>query len=162
MQVWDKASRPGGRFTSHRRPGGGGQVDLGGQYITATGRYRQLHAPHYNALLEAGLLRPLKGRAPVQEEEREEIGARVAVRGAVGGGVHPVALDHQCFQQDDDSSGPVGLSMTDNYTAPRGVEAIVAHYWSEAGVEVEAHRPLTGLHYRGDHWLAESHGKQEK
>ena len=78
--AWDKARRPGGRLTTHRRPGTGRnevaqQVDLGGQYISVSGEYRGRHAGHYQALVRSGLLKSINGKAPQAQENREEIGA---------------------------------------------------------------------------------------
>ena len=77
--AWDKARRPGGRLTTHRRPGDGAavqKVDLGGQYISVSGDYRDLHAGHYEALVKDGLLKSLNGKAP-PAQDREEIGDRM-------------------------------------------------------------------------------------
>ena len=118
VAVWDKAGRAGGRFTTHRGPGSR-QVDLGGQYLTVTGRYRALHRHHYSGLVARGLLSPLQG---VQEQEdRGHIGERREVRAMQGG--RAVALDHQCYQEDEQDL--VTILKTENYVAPRGVEVSV-------------------------------------
>ena len=164
VAVWDKAGRPGGRFTSHRRRGAAGQVDLGGQFVTASGGYRQLHAPHYAALVAAGVLRPLQRRSSLQlGEEREEIGVRAAQAGGPGVSLktRPVSLDHLYFEQPEDTRDPVNLVMTDNYVAPHGTEAIVRHFWETAGVEVQAWRPLEELRPAGGEWVARGGGGEE-
>ena len=127
--AWDKAKRPGGRLTTHRRPGTGGdgavqQVDLGGQYISVSGEYRDRHAGHYQALVRSGLLKSLNGKAP-QAQDREEIGERaVAAQGGLLGGKasRPVALDHLYIKQPEVDGDPISLVMTDNYVAPLGTE----------------------------------------
>ena len=127
--AWDKARRPGGRLTTHRRPGMSGhgavqQVDLGGQYISVSGEYRGHHAGHYHALVQSGLLKSLSGKAP-QAQDREEIGERAsAVQGGgwVAKASRPVALDHLYIKQPEEEGDPISLVMTDNYVAPLGTE----------------------------------------
>ena len=127
--AWDKARRPGGRLTTHRRPGTGGdgavqQVDLGGQYISVSGEYRDRHAGHYQALVSSGLLKSMNGKAP-QAQDRGEIGERAVA--AQGGSlsskaIRPVALDHLYIKQPEEEGDIISLVMTDNYVAPLGTE----------------------------------------
>ena len=124
--AWDKARRPGGRLTTHRRPGDGAavqKVDLGGQYISVSGDYRDLHAGHYEALVKDGLLKSLNGKAP-PAQDREEIGDRVvaAQAGFSEKASRPVALDHLYIKQPEEEGDPISLVMTDNYVAPHGTE----------------------------------------
>ena len=128
--AWDKARRPGGRLTTHRRPGIGGdgavqQVDLGGQYISVSGEFRGRHAGHYQALVRSGLLKSINGKAPQAQEDREEIGERAvatAQGGSGGKATRPVALDHLYIKQPEEEGDPISLVMTDNYVAPLGTE----------------------------------------
>ena len=123
--AWDKARRPGGRLTTHRRPGIGRnegiqQVDLGGQYISVSGEYRDWHAGHYQALVRSGLLKSINGKAPQTQEDREEIGERAVAQGEFSG--KAVALDHLYIKQPEEEGDPISLVMTDNYVAPLGTE----------------------------------------
>jgi len=172
--AWDKARRPGGRLTTHRRPGTGGnevaqQVDLGGQYISVSGEYRDWHAGHYQALVRSGLLKSINGKAPRAQEDREEIGERAVAQGQGGFGGKGVALDHLYIKQPEEEGDPISLVMTDNYVAPLGTEAIVQDYWNHSGVDLEVSRPLEKLNHVNGHcpftngyWLAKGGGREEK
>jgi len=171
--AWDKARRPGGRLTTHRRPGDGAavqKVDLGGQYISVSGDYRDLHAGHYEALVKDGLLKSLNGKAP-PAQDREEIGDRVAAAqaGYSEKASRPVALDHLYIKQPEEEGDPISLVMTDNYVAPLGTEEIVQDYWNHSGVELEVLRPLEKLNlvtsncpFTNGKWLATGAGKEEE
>lgn len=171
--AWDKARRPGGRLTTHRRPGDGAavqKVDLGGQYISVSGDYRHLHAGHYEALVKDGLLKSLNGKAP-PAQDREEIGDRVvaAQAGYSEKTSRPVALDHLYIKQPEEEGDPISLVMTDNYVAPLGTEEIVQDYWNHSGVELEVLRPLEKLNlvtsncpFTNGKWLATGAGKEEE
>jgi len=171
--AWDKARRPGGRLTTHRRPGDGAavqKVDLGGQYISVSGDYRDLHAGHYEALVKDGLLKSLNGKAP-PAQDREEIGDRVvaAQAGYSEKASRPVALDHLYIKQPEEEGDPISLVMTDNYVAPLGTEEIVQDYWNHSGVELEVLRPLEKLNlvtsncpFTNGKWLATGAGKEEE
>jgi len=171
--AWDKARRPGGRLTTHRRPGDGAavqKVDLGGQYISVSGDYRDLHAGHYEALVKDGLLKSLNGKAP-PAQDREEIGDRVvaAQAGFSEKASRPVALDHLYIKQPEEEGDPISLVMTDNYVAPLGTEEIVQDYWNHSGVELEVLRPLEKLNlvtsncpFTNGKWMATGAGKEEE
>jgi len=171
--AWDKARRPGGRLTTHRRPGDGAavqKVDLGGQYISVSGDYRDLHAGHYEALVKDGLLKSLNGKAP-PAQDREEIGDRVvaAQAGFSEKASRPVALDHLYIKQPEEEGDPISLVMTDNYVAPLGTEEIVQDYWNHSGVELEVLRPLEKLNlvtsncpFKNGKWMATGAGKEEE
>merc|ERR1711953_667339 len=171
--AWDKARRPGGRLTTHRRPGDGAavqKVDLGGQYISVSGDYRDLHAGHYEALVKDGLLKSLNGKAP-PAQDREEIGDRVvaAQAGFAEKASRPVALDHLYIKQPEEEGDPISLVMTDNYVAPLGTEEIVQDYWNHSGVELEVLRPLEKLNlvtsncpFTSGKWMATGAGKEEE
>merc|ERR1712223_635377 len=171
--AWDKARRPGGRLTTHRRPGDGAavqKVDLGGQYISVSGDYRDLHAGHYEALVKDGLLKSLNGKAP-PAQDREEIGDRVvaAQAGFSEKASRPVALDHLYIKQPEEEGDPISLVMTDNYVAPHGTEEIVQDYWNHSGVELEVLRPLEKLNlvtsncpFTNGRWMATGAGKEEE
>ena len=130
--AWDKARRPGGRLTTHRRPGisrneAAQQVDLGGQYISVSGGYREGHAVHYQALVRNGLLKSINGKAPQAQEDREEIGERVVATAQGGFRGKAVALDHLYIKQPEEEGDPISLVMTDNYVAPLGTEVGCLH-----------------------------------
>ena len=166
LTVWDKARRPGGRMTSHRREQGSRQiVDLGAQYITATLEHHHGgHAQVYRDLLRQGILRPMVREVATsgdtnrlelggeKEEEREE---RSSTRHT------SVSLDDKYWEVPHQPDAATTISRTLNYVAPAGVESVVNYFFDEAEVTVSSSQPLTSLNLVGDSWEASSHQHRE-
>jgi len=162
VSAWDKAGRPGGRMTSHRR--GAGQVDLGAQYITATSSYQASHARFYKELTRAGLLRPLTTSTKSQlldKVTRTEIGERVVVVGGREKTGTSVSLDDKFWEEPSGESEPVSLARSSNYVTPLGVESIVNYFWKKSGCVVDGFHPLQELDMVNGKWIAKTGQKVE-
>lgn len=174
VSVWDKARRPGGRMTSHRSKTGEQTVDLGAQYITATSDlHTGGHSQVYEDLHRRGLLRPMvkevNGTSCVAnrrelEDETGGLAGQKELEEVEGDSGHvSVSLDDKYWEVPSQPDQATRLSRTLNYVAPAGVETIVQHFFSQAGVEVASSRALThlNLHQAEEGWEASSESHRE-
>jgi len=164
LKVWDKASRPGGRMTSHRSKDKLGQVDLGAQYITATSCYQKSHAKFYDELLQAGLLRPLTSMNKTQlleVKERQEIGEYSETKNEIKKGIS-ISLDDKFWEEPENESDPINLVRSTNFVTPKGVESIVNYFWNKSGCEVNSFHTLKELNLVDRTWKANTDKKQEE